>query len=153
MVKTLAAILLLSAAALTQHDHATARADKAMGFPQDKTTHHFRLAKDGGAIEVTARDARDRDSVRQIRQHLQHVAPMFSEGDFSIPGEVHAQAPTGSNTMKQLHADISYRYEPLPAGGRIRIASRNPKAVAAVHDFLRYQIREHKTGDPTELNP
>jgi hypothetical protein len=27
--------------------------DEAMGFPHDKTTHHFRLYSDGGAIEVT----------------------------------------------------------------------------------------------------
>jgi hypothetical protein len=30
--------------------------DEAMGFPHDKTTHHFRLYSDGGAIEVTVND-------------------------------------------------------------------------------------------------
>jgi len=33
--------------------------DEAMGFPHDKTTHHFRLYSDGGAIEVTANDGKD----------------------------------------------------------------------------------------------
>ena len=27
------------------------RGDQAMGFPHNKTTHHFRLYSDGGAIE------------------------------------------------------------------------------------------------------
>ncbi len=31
--------------------------DEAMGFVYDGTTHHFRLAPDGGAIEVTVNDA------------------------------------------------------------------------------------------------
>jgi hypothetical protein len=31
----------------------------AMGFDQDKATHHFMLTADGGAIEVTAMDPAD----------------------------------------------------------------------------------------------
>ena len=29
---------------------------EAMGFDQDKTTHHFRLHHDGGAVEVQAKE-------------------------------------------------------------------------------------------------
>ena len=38
--------------------HATVEShgDQAMGFPHDKTTHHFRMMSDGGAIEVTVND-------------------------------------------------------------------------------------------------
>lgn len=32
----------------------------------------------------------------------------------------------------------------------VRITSSGPAAVKAVHDFLRYQIKEHATGDPEE---
>jgi hypothetical protein len=28
------------------------------------------------------------------------------------------------------------------------IRSQNPEAIAAVQEFLRFQIREHQTGDP-----
>jgi hypothetical protein len=31
------------------------------------------------------------------------------------------------------------------------IETNNPKALKAVHDFLRFQIAEHQTGDPTEV--
>src|SRR5450759_3416325 len=64
-------------------DHGTdQRGDRAMGFSHEKTTHHFRLFKDGGAIEVEANDANDDASRDQIRQHLSHIAKMFAEGNF-----------------------------------------------------------------------
>ena len=34
---------------------------------------------------------------------------------------------------------------------RVLISSRNPEAVAAVHEFLKFQITEHQTGDPLEV--
>ena len=40
--------------------------DQAMGFPHDKTTHHFRLYSDGGAIEVTANDGNDAANIQAI---------------------------------------------------------------------------------------
>jgi hypothetical protein len=50
--------------------------------------------------------------------------------------------------LQRLRAIVAYRYEELPAGGRVRIVTARAEAVTAVHAFLRYQIREHKTGDP-----
>jgi hypothetical protein len=48
--------------------------DEAMGFPHDKTTHHFRLYSDGGAIEVTANDQKDSSNVEATRSHLTHLS-------------------------------------------------------------------------------
>ena len=42
----------------------------AMGFDQDKTTHHFNLTADGGSIAVEANDAADGASRDQIRPIL-----------------------------------------------------------------------------------
>ena len=50
--------------------------------------------------------------------------------------------------MQRLKSEISYAYEQRPDGAVVVIRSRNPEAVAAVQEFLRFQIREHKTGDP-----
>ena len=52
-----------------------------MGFPHDKTTHHFRMATNGGAIEVTANEATDKANLEAIRLHLSHLAKMFGNGD------------------------------------------------------------------------
>src|SRR5579872_7614229 len=75
--------------------------DEAMGFPHDKTTHHFRLYSDGGAIEVTANHTDDDANIRAIRSHLRHIAMMFSDGDFSVPMFIHDQVPPGVEVMKK----------------------------------------------------
>jgi hypothetical protein len=125
--------------------------DEAMGFPHDKTTHHFRLYSDGGAIEVTANDSKDSQNMQAIRSHLAHIATMSSNGEFSIPMFVHDQVPPGVPVMKDKRAEISYSFEELPTGGRVRIKTANPDALKAIHDFLRFQIEDHHTGDTTDI--
>ena len=132
------------------HDHEAmmGRGEKGMGFSQTKTTHHFLLTRDGGVIAVSANDAKDSATRDQIRLHLTHVAHSFSEGDFDIPMFVHDQVPPGVPVMKKLAGDITYLFKETDRGGRIVVSSGSPQAVQAIHDFLIFQIREHKTGDP-----
>jgi hypothetical protein len=125
--------------------------DEAMGFPHDKTTHHFRLYSDGGAIEVTVNNSKDSENMQAIRSHLTHIVAMFSNGEFSIPMFVHDQVPHGVPVMKEKHAEISYAFEMLPTGGSVRIKTTNPEALKAIHAFLRFQIEEHHTGDTTDI--
>src|SRR6266567_1673407 len=125
--------------------------DEAMGFPHDKTTHHFRLYSDGGAIEVTVNDSEDSENIQAIRSHLTHIVAMFSNGEFSIPMFVHDQVPPGVPVMKDRHAEISYKFEDLSAGGSLRIKTTKPDALKGVHEFLRFQIEVHHTGDTTEI--
>lgn len=127
--------------------------DQAMGFPHDKTTHHFRLHSDGGAIEVTANDNNDSQNLQAIRSHLTHIVTMFSDGEFSIPMFVHDQVPPGVPVMKEKRTEISYSFEELPAGGRVRIRTANREALNAIHEFLRFQIADHHTGDTTDIAP
>jgi len=124
--------------------------DQAMGFLRDKTTHHFRMAADGGAIEVTVNDSGDKANTTAIRFHLSHIAMMFGNGDFSTPLFIHDGVPPGVTAMKLMKSAIHYTYEEMPTGGRVRIKSDDPVAVAAIHDFLRFQINEHQTGDSLE---
>jgi hypothetical protein len=127
------------------------RGDRVMGFDQMKTTHHFRLTEDGGSIEVLANEAKDTESRDQIRMHLSHIARMFSEGNFKAPMLIHDQAPPGVPVMQRLKAEITYKFEETEQGGRVRLTSNNREAVAAIHEFLRFQIKEHKTGDPLTI--
>jgi len=124
--------------------------NEAMGFPHDKTTHHFRLLPEGGAIEVTVNDAKDADDLQAIRMHLKHITAMFSNGDFSIPMFVHSEVPPGTTEMKERRAVITYSFEELPTGGRVRITTANHDALNAVHDFLTFQAADHHTGDKTD---
>ena len=126
--------------------------DEAMGFPHDKTSHHFRLYSDGGAIEVTVNDSKDSHNMQAIRSHLTHIVTMFSNVEFSIPMFIHDQVPPGVPVMKEKHAEISYSFERLPAGGRVRIKTNNLDALKAVHEFIRFQIADHRTGDATDIH-
>jgi len=124
------------------------RGEKGMGFSQQTTTHHFRLLADGGAIEIGTNDPKDTSTRDQIRQHLSHVAKMFSDGNFEIPMFIHDKTPPGVPTMTELRDQIHYDSEPTDSGGRVRIHTSNARAVEAVHEFLRFQITDHQTGDP-----
>ncbi len=141
------------------HGHSThaedvnKRGDRVMGFDHLKTRHRFLLHPDGGAIEVTANEAGDKESTEQIRKHLGHIARMFAEGNFKAPMLIHARTPPGVPVMERLKAEIRYEYEEAERGARVNIKTGNVEALAAVHEFLRFQIKDHETGDATEVRP
>src|SRR5256885_9376258 len=118
------------------HEGVVARGDHAMGFSHETTTHHFRLYKDGGAIDVLANDPRDSASRDHMRMHLAHIAKLFAQGDFNIPGFIHSKTPPGTLLMTKLREQIRYDYAQTERGATLRITSANPEAVQAVHAFL-----------------
>ncbi|MBO0863216.1 MAG: hypothetical protein J2P21_32935 [Chloracidobacterium sp.] len=137
----------------TDHNHGghldgvNRRGDEAMGFSHAMTAHHFLLKPYGGVIQVEANDASDTSSRDQIRQHLKHIAKKFSEGDFTAPMFIHAKTPPGVPAMQKLKAEIKYEFEELGRGGMVRISTNNSEAVKAIHEFLRFQILDHQTGN------
>jgi hypothetical protein len=149
-----------------KHSEMVKRGEHEMGFSQEKTTHHFLLYADGGAIAVAANLSDDAKSREEIRTHLGHIAIMFAAGNFEAPMFIHNTpghdtpgqnaTPPGVATMTKLHDQIAYLYEETPNGGRVRISSKNGQAVDAIHAFLLFQIVEHQTGDSpaiAELSP
>ena len=98
------------------HSEMMKRGEQAMGFSQEETTHHFRLYKDGGAIEVVANDPKDTASRDQIRMHLSHIAKMFSAGNFEAPMFIHATTPPGVPTMTTLRDKSSMNFKRLITG-------------------------------------
>ena len=131
-------------------DHAAgvdARGDHAMGFSHDASAHHFLLFPSGGVIEVDANDKNDKASRDEIRIHLSHIAEMFTEGNFQVPMFIHDKVPPGVSVMESKEGAISYTFEPTPTGGRVRIATADKDALEAIHEFLAFQIDDHRTGD------
>jgi hypothetical protein len=133
------------------HQGVVQRGDHVMGFSHDQATHHFRLYADGGAIEVESNNANDAATRDEIRMHFGHIAKMFAAGDFSAPMLIHSQNPPGAETMKRLREALQYRLENTAHGARLRITTKNADAVAAVHEFLRFQIKDHQTGDSGQV--
>ena len=123
-----------------------------MGFSNETTKHTFRLFDDGGAIEIRALDEKDSPTIDMIRHHLQVISKRFSDGNFEDPHAVHDRLPDGAATMAAMRNHIDYRFSEIPSGGRVRIRTSDPKALEAIHQFLRFQIREHKTGDSSDVS-
>jgi hypothetical protein len=127
------------------------RGDHAMGFSHETTTHHFTLLPDGGIIEVDIRANQDDPTRDQIRGHLSHIAGMFNENNFDVPMFIHDRVPPGVPVMKEKHATINYIFQPTDRGGQVRILTHDPEALKAIHEFLVFQIQDHRTGDSLEV--
>ena len=118
-----------------------------MGFSHAMTGHHFHLFPDGGSIEVESVSSEDNASKEAIRQHMQKIAGMFAQGDFSLPMFIDDAFPPGVEMMKRLKDQIAYTAENTAKGAQVRIVTGSPEALEAVHEFLRFQIKDHRTND------
>jgi hypothetical protein len=152
------ATLLLFAAILLQDPQAqhpqhgvVERGDHVMGFSHEKSTHHFLLYPNGGEINVSANDPRDKGSIDQIRMHLGHIAKMFAAGNFKAPMLIHDTNPPGVPAMIRLKESIKYDYFETDHGARIRLSTENSQAIDAIHAFLLFQIIDHQTGDSPSI--
>jgi hypothetical protein len=66
---------------------------------------------------------------------------------------IHDTVPPGVPVMKANRSAIVFTFEPTPDGGRVRIASANTNAIKAIHQFLAFQIDDHRTGDSKVVAP
>jgi len=155
-INILAVLIVLSFSAMpaASQDHSASnhRGEAVMGFDQDRTMHHFRLFTDGGAIDVVVRyraNTNDRDA---IRSHLPHIATIFAAGEFDAPMLVHdSKNVPGTAVMASRTDRIHYNYVEIPNGGRVNIVTSDRETLEAVHQFLKFQIQAHKTGDSTDI--
>jgi hypothetical protein len=129
-----------------------AMANQVMGFDQDKTTHHFYLYDDGGAIDVSVKDKADTANRDAIRSHLPHIAMMFGQGNFEAPMMVHDTAHVpGIEELAKFKDKVKWAYTETATGGRVDVVTTDKDALAAVHAFMKFQIKDHATGDKTSV--
>lgn len=120
------------------------RGARVMGVDQYTSSHRFQALADGGRIELQ-RNVDDTAGVRMIRDHLRTIAKQFEGGDFSSSATVHARVVPGTTVMRARRDAIAYEFRPLARGGEVRIRTRDPHAVRAVHEFLAFQRSDHRT--------
>ncbi len=117
-----------------------------MGVDQYTSAHIFEPLPTGGRI-VLQRKETDSLGESKIRAHMRTIATAFANGDFALPGFVHAMADVpGTARMKELRSAINYSARDLPRGGEVVISTKNPDAVAAIHEFLAFQRMDHRAG-------
>ena len=139
--------------ALSQQSHDMQQhGDHVMGFSHEKATHHFELNQDGGVIEVRANDITDTATRDQIRSHFNHIVQMFAAGNFTAPMLVHGRTDVpGTAVMAERKDQLHWELHQTPRGAKIVVTADNKPALDAVHDFLRFQISDHQTGDCTAV--
>jgi hypothetical protein len=121
------------------------RGRTAMGVDQYASKHRFDDLPDGGRIELRQTEP-DSAGTAAIRAHLAGIARAFARGDFTIPGVVHAGSVPGTAVMARKQELIAYRFRPLSGGGEVRLTTRDPEALRAIHQFLSFQRGEHRAG-------
>jgi hypothetical protein len=122
------------------------RGETAMGVNQYTSAHIFEPLPIGGRIVLQRKET---NSVGEttIRTHMRTIATAFANGDFALPGFVHAMSDVpGTAKMKALRSEITYSERDLPRGGEVVISTKNPDAVAAIHEFLAFQRMDHRAG-------
>lgn len=120
------------------------RGAQVMGVDQYTSAHVFEDLPDGGRVVLDRADPSDTAAITTIRAHMRDVEAAFHAGDFSKPFAVHAQTVPGTGTMTARRAAISYQAVDRPQGGEVRITSRDPAAIAAIHEFLAFQRNAHR---------
>jgi hypothetical protein len=137
------------------HDHAAVdeRHAHATGVAHSSSVHHFSLDPEGGTIRFEVVDESDAAGRERIRSHLSQIATAFARGDFSAPMLIHGRTPPGVPTLRRLKQNLRYEFSATDLGGRVDITTQDREALAAVHAFLRFQIEDHRTGDPGRVEP
>jgi hypothetical protein len=121
-----------------------ARGEHVMGVDQYTSAHVFEDLPEGGRVVLDRADASDSADIARIRAHMRDIEAAFRAGDFSKPFAVHAQTVPGTAVMTARRAAISYAAVDRPQGGEVRMTSRDPAAIAAIHEFLAFQRQAHR---------
>ncbi len=123
------------------------RFGKVLGTDVEKISQHYYLVKNGGVIELTAKDPSDAGSVKAIQKYLDMQKDLFEKGKNETEVEVHGKVPDGSLALKKLRNDITFYTSKTEDGAVLRMFTTNDQAKQAVYEFIKFQIGEHQTGD------
>lgn len=137
--------------ATSQDQASNERLQKILGFDLSKTTMHFWLLKSGGAIEIVAKDANDSATVNAIRKYLDREAKEWGKGNFDSVYALHGKDVDGVAGMKKLRDDITFDPKSIDGGGALRLFTFNDTARQAIQAYIRSEINEYHTGDPTAV--
>jgi hypothetical protein len=128
-----------------------ARFSRSLGVSLDKIVLHFYLVKNGGVVEITAKDPGDTATVTAIQKYLQTQKELWEKGKDPVT-EIHGKAPDSAAVMRKLRNDITFYMAKTDEGAVLRMFSINDQARGAIQDYLKFEIAEHKTGDSPTID-
>jgi hypothetical protein len=125
------------------------RVSRVSGFDSERVNRHFYVLKNGGAVEVTVKDPSDESTIKAIQAHLKKESDLWTKGNFDTVTAAYGRAPEGALQLKKLRDNVTFAVVQEENGAVIRMLTVNPQAKSAIHDYLKFQIDQLKTGDPT----
>ena len=133
---------------LTGDSDINIRFSKSLGTDANRIFQHYYLVKNGGVIEFTAKDPADNTSIAAVQKYLETQKDLFEKGKNEGDTEVHGKTADGMPVLKKLRNEITFFAVKNEEGAVLRMFSTNEQARQAIQDFIKFQINEHKTGDP-----
>jgi hypothetical protein len=119
------------------------RGDIAMGFNQNKITHHFAATPDGGKIIITELNGSDKQTIDEIKNHTLDIQKEFSQGNFSRPFFIHARDVPGTKVMSDKKDLIKYDISGLRNGSILALTTNDKQLVDAINQFMKFQASQH----------
>ncbi len=129
-------------------DDLNTRFSKALGTDANKIVQHYYLVKNGGVIEFTAKDPNDTAAISALQKYMDVQKDLLEKGKNDDDADVHGRVPDGVPGLKRLRNEITFFAVKTDNGAVLRMFSVNDQARQAIQEFMKFQIREHKTGDP-----
>ena len=127
---SLASLPVSVAARQDHHGASDRRGAEVMGFDQARTTHHFLLFTDGGAVDISVNESADTKNRDAIRSHLPHIAMMFGEGNFDAPMLVHdSKNVPGTKLMTEPRTYSGVQYYSAKGHGRQKRVNFSPASL------------------------
>jgi hypothetical protein len=139
-------LLLISgavASAQTAQEHVHQMSHGVMPFDVSQTVHIFKMTESGGVQRVIAKDPAAADQIALIRQHLDHEAKRFQQGDYSDPATLHGATMPGLAELQAGASRMAVSYAALPAGGEITFKTADLRLLTALHRWFGAQLSEH----------
>jgi hypothetical protein len=125
------------------------RVTKVSGFDSERVVRHFYLLKNGGAVEVVVKDPHDETTIKAVQAYLKKESDLWAKGNFDNVNAIYGKLPEGTPQLKKMRDSVTFAAVPEENGGVLRLLTVSPQAKSAIHDYLRFQIDQFKTGDPT----
>jgi predicted aspartyl protease len=104
---------------------------------RDLVSRRVLLEREGGSIEVEAKNANDSQTRDAVREELQQ--------------DLQNKIPLSTPALLEHRKDIKYSFEKTKLGGRIKIQTHNPDALAAVQTYLKTQLTTTLNGKAVAL--
>ncbi|GAW85314.1 conserved hypothetical protein [Bathymodiolus platifrons methanotrophic gill symbiont] len=117
---------------------------QVMPFDLNQTLHIFSKVENGGVQQVIAKDPKNEQQIKLIREHLDKIASDFKQANFSDPEKIHGKDMPGLEAMRSAEpGKITIKYREIPEGAEITYMTASPNLVTAIHQWFNAQLRDH----------